>query len=349
MTRLSLIEASMLDGMTTQVAELPSDLPPLLMVVVDAEAEFEWGRPFSRHLTAVTAMRSQHLAQRILAAHGVRPTYVVDFPVSSHPDGYLPLKEIHADGGCQIGAHLHPWTNPPFTEQLCERNSYAGNLPRRLERAKLARLTAAIRRSFGLRPRIYKAGRYGIGPATSGILNEFGYEIDLSVLPHTDLSAQEGPNFRRFDPRPRWLDGGMLELPMTVGFTGLLADRGPLLQAALGRRRAAALRLPALFARARLLERITLTPEGITFAEQRRLTESLLRAGHRVFSFTYHSPSLAPGNTPYVRDSRDLDAFLANIDRYLEYFLGKLGGRPTTPDELRELCLRGRGPIPGVN
>ena len=72
--------------------------------------------------------------------------------------------------------------------------------------------------------------------------------------------------------------------------------------------------------------------------EQRRLTRALLREGHRVFSFTYHSPSLAPGNTPYVRTQADLSAFLQRIDQYLDFFTGEIGGRAATPFEVKALA-----------
>ena len=42
--------------------------------------------------------------------------------------------------------------------------------------------------------------------------------------------------------------------------------------------------------------------------------------GHRLFSLTYHSPSLEPGHTPYVRDEADLDRFLASIETVLTFF-----------------------------
>ena len=83
-----------------------------------------------------------------------------------------------------------------------------------------------------------------------------------------------------------------------------------------------------------LLERIRLTPEGIDHGAHRRLTRSLIAQGCRVFSLTYHSPSLEPGNTPYVRDRDELASFLKTLERYLDYFLNELGGEATTPSEL---------------
>jgi hypothetical protein len=98
------------------------------------------------------------------------------------------------------------------------------------------------------------------------------------------------------------------------------------------------LHVPGVLARLGLVERITLTPEGISFEEQRRLTRALLRKGHRVFSFSYHSPSLAPGNTPYVRSEEELHAFLQRIERYLRYFTEEIGGRAATPFEVKAMA-----------
>jgi hypothetical protein len=70
-----------------------------------------------------------------------------------------------------------------------------------------------------------------------------------------------------------------------------------------------ALHVPGVLARLRFVEPITLTPEGISFEEQRRLTRALLRDGQHVLTYSYHSPSLAPGNT-YVQSEADLRAFI---------------------------------------
>ena len=72
-------------------------------------------------------------------------------------------------------------------------------------------------------------------------------------------------------------------------------------------------------------------------AELRRLTRSLLARGQRVFCLSYHSPSLVPGNTPYVRNEQDVKRFLATIDLYLEFFTDEIGGRPATVGDVYSL------------
>lgn len=345
----------MLDPSTWSVINLPADGPPLVVVVVDTEAEFDWARQQPRRAMGVTSVKRQLQTLSIFERYGVRPTFVLDYPVSSTPEGYEFIRDLHRSGACEIGAHLQPWDNPPFLEQTTDENSYPGNLPFELEREKLRQLTRTIADNIGVRPRIYKAGRYGVGHATAQILAELGYEIDVSVVPGTDLRRSFGPDFSHCAARPYWFgtDPALLEIPLSIGYTGLLARAESLASVLTMNEGLKAVHVPGILAHLRLVERITLTPEGISFAEQRRLTLALRRKGHRVFSFTYHSPSLAPGNTPYVRSEADLRAFLRRIEEYLDFFTGELGGRAATPFEIKALAeqcnpLRGAAPAAAV-
>ncbi len=306
-------------------------------MVVDTEEEFDWGQGFSRSALGVDHMKHQHKAQRLFARYGIRPTYVVDYAIASQETGFRELRDWFADGQCGLGAHLHPWVNPPFDEELSAFNSYPGNLPHLIERTKLARLTDTIENNLGHRPTIYRAGRYGIGPMTAAILGELGYEIDTSVVPLTDFGADGGPDFNGFPTDPFWFGPGnrLLEIPLTVGWCGLLRAHGGALQPSLISDLGMRFHLPGVFARLRLFERIRLTPEGANFGELKRLTDTLLGSGTRVFVLSYHSPSLVPGNTPYVRTSAELDQFLGKIDRFCEYFLGACGGLASSPYDVR--------------
>ena len=68
-----------------------------------------------------------------------------------------------------------------------------------------------------------------------------------------------------------------------------------------------------VLSRLRITDTITLTPEGVTAAEQIRLIKSMLRRGNWLFVMHYHSPSLSPGHTPYVRSAKDADRFVQRI------------------------------------
>ena len=325
----------------TTVANLPDDFPPTLVVVIDTEEEFNWSAPFSPSNNDVTAIQEQGRAQEVYNKYGVRPLYAVDYPVAVNQDACRVLGGFLRDGLCDIGTHLQPWVNPPFEEEISNFNSYPGNLPEELEVRKLEALTGAIEESFGIRPICYKAGRYGVGPATTKILEKLGYCIDLSVVPHSDFGADGGPDFRHCADRPYWFGGrgDLLEIPLSRGFVGLAAKYGrqlfPIIDSHLGRQ----LHFGGLVARARVLERITLTPEGVDQSAHRRLTKSLLASGHRIFSLTYHSSSLGIGGSPYVQDEQQRRQFIIAIDAYLRFFRDEVGGTFSTPHQLYETLV----------
>jgi hypothetical protein len=84
-----------------------------------------------------------------------------------------------------------------------------------------------------------------------------------------------------------------------------------------------------------LLERIRLSPEGMTVEEAKRLVRHMLATGHRVFVLTYHSPSLAPGNTPYIRTPDDVRRMLDWLDEFYTFFREELRGRPASWRDVR--------------
>jgi hypothetical protein len=342
-TSLSLLPVTHFFAQRVQPVAIGRSTQPMLQVIIDAEEEFDWSKPFDRHNDGVENIAHQHLAQRIFERYGVKPTYVVDYAVASQPKGYEPLRRLVERDLADIGAHLQPWVNPPFDDPTASDDdsfrSFPGNLPPELEREKLRLLSEAIERNLGVRPTVYRAGRYGIGPSSFEMLDELGYEIDASVLPRIDLSSKLGPDLSIFGPEPFWFGTGRkrLGIPLTAGYTGLLAGRHRILDPLLNQPMVENARLKAVASRLRLFERISLSPEGFTLAEQKRLTRYLFARGQRVFNLSYHSPSLLPGCTPYVRDAEALDIFLERLEAYLVWFAAELGGRFTTPMEIKQL------------
>ena len=319
-------------------------MTPELLVVVDTEEEFDWSKPFSRGNVATRSIPAQARAHEIYDRYGLVPTYVVDYPVATDADAVHFLRGLRDAGKAEIGAHLHPWVTPPHVEEVSTRNSYHCNLPPELERAKIEALTDAIERAFQERPTIFKAGRYGFGPNTQAVLGDLGYRVDCSFVPHSDLSGDGGPDYRGTPDVPHWLDEGrgLLEVPLTVGFLGSLAGFGARAGWLFDSPGAERLRVPGVLARTGLVARSRLTPEGTSAAEQCRLIERMVADGHRTFSLTYHSPSLEPGHTPYVRDGADLARFLADIETVLTFFRDTIGGRFTTLSRVRSDFSEGR-------
>lgn len=313
-------------------AHLPgSPQRPALAVVVDTEEEFDWNAPFDRNATGVGHMRHIGRLQSVCEAWGVRPTYVIDYPVATQAAGIESLAPLLRDGRALVGAHLHPWVSPPHEEVVNGRNSYPGNLPAALERAKIETLRDAIASAFGVPPRIYKAGRYGIGPNSFASLEQLGFTVDLSPSPPFDYTPAGGPDFSRRGLAPAWVGPNrqVLSIPGTGALIGRLPRQG--LYALATRPWALALRLPGVLARLGAVERLKLSPEGHGADDMARLVRWLVARGQRLFVLSLHSPSIEPGHTPYVRTMAELDGLLGALDGFLRFFMTELGGERTDP------------------
>jgi hypothetical protein len=119
---------------TYQPIQLNNDFAPRLIVVVDTEEEFDWSSDPSPRNNATTAMDSLFRVQEIFDEYSIVPCYVIDYPIATQENSVDILREILKDGRCELGAHLHPWVNPPFGEELTRSNMYPGNLVEGLER-----------------------------------------------------------------------------------------------------------------------------------------------------------------------------------------------------------------------
>ncbi len=316
--------------------DLPADLAPQLIVVIDTEEEFDWGRPVDRANIGVAHMECISRCQDIFNEYQIKPCYVIDYPIVSQGVGSRLLKHFHRQGQCEIGAHLHPWVNPPFTEQLTPSHTYPGNLPVPLEFEKLQNLKSLIDSEFAQHTTIYKAGRYGFGPNTEKILQQLGFEIDVSVCPPVNYAADGGPDYRSYSDRPFWFgEQKLLELPVSGAFVGSAGRFGPDLYQ--WSQQFKAVKLPGILSRLGIVDRLMLSPEGFSSKEHLKLTKHLLAQGSRIFTWSFHSPSMVPGNTVYVRNDAQLQQFLGEFRRYFDFFFDELSGQASTPTQIKAL------------
>ncbi|NNC73624.1 MAG: WalW protein [Sphingomonadaceae bacterium] len=299
-------------------AKIPEDFGRRYLVFVDTEEEFDWEKPISRENVAVTAVEDLPAAQRFFREAGAKPAYMVDYPIVDNERSAAIIAEMRQRDGCEIGTQLHPWVNPPFDEDVSIPNSFTGNLPRELQKAKLEALTEKIAERVGQRPTIYRAGRYGIGEHSATLLEEAGYRMDASVRALFNYADETGPDFSRFETQAFWAGSRreLLELPLTTTFVGRLRRYGKRLFP-LGNKIPLML---GVLARTGMVRRVSLTPEDYPLDLALEAIQALLDDGHNIFSLSYHSPSIVPGHTPYVRDEADLKAFYQWWDGVFELF-----------------------------
>jgi hypothetical protein len=301
------------------------------LLTVDTEEEFDWTQPITRDRHGLDHVPELARFQQFCEAEGVAPVYLVDWPIAQSFLAAEILRAPLAAGKAEVGIQLHPWVNPPFVEEVSQHNSFAGNLPPELEEAKFRTLKEAIERNFAAEPRIYRAGRYGLGPNSAAMLSRHGIALDTSVRAKFDYSASGGADYGRHPLAPYWVDDErtLLELPLTTVFWGMLRRQGDWLHSALAR----APRLLGALARTGMLERIPLTPEGIAVEEAIRGIDIALDDGLELLVLSFHSPSLQPGHTPYVRDEADL----ANLYDWWRRIFSYLEQRQVAPTSVAEI------------
>ena len=312
-------------------AEFAPDFGQRVLLTVDTEEEFDWDAGFTRDRHGLSHVAAIPRFQEFCESIGAHPVYLVDWPIANDARAIEVLGDAVRRGTADVGVQLHPWVNPPFDEKLGVINSFAGNLPRDLERAKFMGLRDKIEEAFGKAPLIYRAGRYGLGPHSADILKEGGIKIDTSVRPLFDYSQEGGPNYSKHPTTPYWVDEerSLLEAPMTVIHRGAMRHMG-------GRLQKAGSQIPALlgaFARLNLLERIALTPEGVTAKEALAGLDLAIEAKLPLIVLSFHSPSIVPGLTPYTHTEGEVEELYDWFANIYERLFGA-GVRSVSVDEV---------------
>ena len=146
-----------------------------------------------------------------------------------------------------------------------------------------------------------------------------------------DYSRQGGPNYAATPLKPYWLQQNALaELPVTTVLSGLMGPRG----AGLFRASETRPNMRAALSRLGLVERIALTPEGISQTHAMRAVDDAVSQALPLLVFSFHSPSLAPGFTPYVRSEADVEALYLWWENLFAHCAAQ-GIAPITLTELR--------------
>jgi hypothetical protein len=293
-------------------------------ISVDTE-EDDW-EPATRNNTTRNIREIPRL-QRLFERIGARTTFFVTYQVASDPTAAAIIRETGASEGVEVGAHLHPWNTPPL-EGREEQCSMLWRYPQDSQTSKLVRLKQIIRENIGVEPTAFRAGRFGIGNATLGALEQAGFRVDSSVTPLLSWREAGGPSFLRaplrvYRPSATDVcapasDGKLVEVPLTIGFTRFRQSHWRALAKSLYGPVAQRMHLPGLVNRALDLRRVILSPETDAVPDMLAASRRIIDEGGRHLHMYFHSNSLVPGLTPFVRTTKDRDEIYAIIERYFD-------------------------------
>jgi hypothetical protein len=302
-----------------------------LAVTIDTEADAQWepGVPITTRNVGFWEP-FQELCER----HGVVPTYLVASEIAEDDRARDLLSAWAARDAAEVGAHLHPWTTPPYVDRPGltyndPMHAFPSQLPDDLLLQKTMTLTEQIEQAFGRRPTSYRAGRFGFDRRLARYLADTGYRVDSSVTPLWDwrgypgLDGEGGPDFRDHHLDPFLIQGsgpqGLLEIPVT-----LLATYAPL-------RRSRTLldvyrSLPVRAVRRLLLSR-WLLPQPMWLAPDPRygskdiaaVWDCARGAGVPAAVMMFHSSELMPGGSPFRPDAESVAGLLADLDSFFTH------------------------------
>lgn len=317
-----------------------------LIVTIDIEAD-DWD-DFKRDGGTLNNIKEIPKLQALFDDFGILPAYLIDYSVASDNSSYEILGKIFEEGKCEIGTHLHPWNTPPYEEEICVRNSMLNNLSATLQQKKLTVLTEKIETTYGIRPRSFRAGRWAFNKEIAKAIIELDYVIDTSVTPFVSWHEYFGPSFLNAPYYPYWIDpskdilsnsntGRLLEIPVTIGFNRTNFKFSNKLFEVLGKSMFTSLRLRGLAYKLGLLQKIWLSPEMSNHIEMRKLVNIYVKKNINIINLMFHSTTLVPGLTPFVKNSTDQKKFYQTLRMFFKSILEDYNIKPVFISQLSKL------------
>lgn len=322
-----------------------------LIITVDAEADNQWDRKATQTVANLAAVPR---FQRLCEEHGFPPTYLCTQEVATSPAFERTIGSAAADGRAEVGAHLHPWTTPPFDPEWDVAGTFPSELPSSLLREKLATLTSTLRERTGRSPTSYRAGRWGFSPPQIPMLTALGYEVDCSVTPGVswrgDLGLRKGgsdfttapvaPYELAADDPCRPGSSGLLEVPVTILHTSRVLRACAALHRRYRRRRPATKTTTGRFAPRWLRPGPHVTAERLI-----AVADTARALGLPVLEMMLHSSELWPGASPSTPTAEAVDRMFARLSRVL----GRLTANGVTGVTLTAFARAYRKRLGGVH
>lgn len=249
----------------------------------------------------------------LFASMGAKPTYLLSPEILRNEACVEAFRAIEKDS--ELGTHLHGEYAEPDAFEPDVTSAFQRDYPPAIERQKLTYLTDLFIRAFGHQPLSFRAGRFGIGSASLGILESLGYLVESSVTPHMDWSGSgaKGLSFLEAPSQPYRPD---LEAPEREG-------AGEILEVPVTIRKRAWNRIPVVGKRIepRWLRPTRGTAEGLVSVAEDEIADARHRAPGRpvILNAMFHNVEITPGTSPYAADETGARAILNRLGALLAF------------------------------
>ena len=282
-------------------------------VTIDTECDMPNWKP--KKLPTLENIKELPKLQELLNKYEIQPTYLITYPVATETLSKDILTSLYENGDCEIGTHFHPWTTPPINIQEIKNATFPFQLEYNSHLIKLQNLTDAIRKSFRVKPKSYRAGRFGLDLNGLKIIESLGYEIDTSVTPLTNW----GSDFRNASVQPYYLDyndlskngnSKILEVPVSIDVN--IPNSLRKIYALSSEKFKAVLKPIGL-------KRLWLRPSLSSSTEMIKLSNLLISNNVPVLNMMFHSNELTTFSSPFNKTQQQLDNYFNKLEEYFKF------------------------------
>ncbi|MGB3726071.1 MAG: WalW protein [Glaciecola sp.] len=279
----------------------------IFLLSVDTEEEWDWEGPFPEDNFSVENLHQLNSFQSFCSELGIRPCYFVDYAAAKGLPKQTDFMAQVASNKCEIGAHLHPWANPPYFEPPTEQNSHVVNLPLAQVEQKLDALLALFADELNCIPKAFRSGRWGISEDIMQTLHLRGFDIDSSVYPfyrNEYFDCYGSPLGAYWPSDENVLRTGsqrnIIEMPVTVGFNRAPFYKMSPIHDAAQHSVLRHFRSVALLWHTRMLRKVYFSPEVSSTQNMIDVAHSAIRDGQRCLHMFFHSSNLIANATGLV-------------------------------------------------
>lgn len=322
------------------------------IITIDTEADSQWD--VSDRVTTENLKFTDRF-QQLCNTYNFKPTYLCSYEIVDSEFFPNTIGKYIQSNIAEIGAHLHPWSNPPYipdlaTELKC--HYYPTELPLDIFQQKMQNLLDLIEKKTGVKATSYRAGRWGFSSVHIPILQKMGIIVDGSVTPyvswenHPGLKAK-GPNFKSAPSHPYILDNtnvnkvgssGLLEVPPTILFTQNIFNNSAKLRNIL--LKFSNLKIFQLMTKVINLNPVWLRPfPEMSAAKLKIVVDKAIQLKSDVIELMFHSSELMAGGSPYNKTSQDIDNLYARFEELFKYISDK-GIKCVTMSEYAQIFMQ---------
>jgi len=313
---------------------------------VDTEEEWNWDDSFPEQDFSVSNVFEIPAFQAFCQELGIKPTYLVDYAVANNQECANILRGISNEHH-EIGAHLHPWANPPFYSKTTEFSSHVINLPIEQVATKLSKLVTVIEENIGVSPRSFRTGRWGINGEVLQLLEKYNFAVDSSIYPlyrNDYFSCESAPSCHYWPSientnKSKTGEHNILEIPVTSGFNRTNYTIAQKLHKLLEKRPFTWLKANGFLWHTLLLRKLYLSPELCSSEDMSRLINNNIKKGDTFFHMYLHSSSLIANVTGLSNEQNARENICKRIAEVIETLSSKTEIEFLTLSQAREKML----------